>query len=485
MSAKSDTQAAAVTAGGNLQSIPNAYTPILIVDDDPGLLMSIRAVLESAGLPEPALVSDGNRIMDLLSEHPFHLVLLDLILPDASGIELLRRMKVDYPDVECLVVTALDDVPTAVEAIKYGAFDYLVKPLKREKLVIAVQNALQRHDLLHKVSMLENGPFFSELSRPEAFSGMISEDLSMARVFHEAETYAANDYNLVITGETGVGKDMLARIIHRLSPRSPGPFMPVSMPALSWTLFENDLFGHSKGAYTGAFAEKKGFFEEAHGGTLFLDEITELDPALQGAILRVIQERELYRLGSTRAKKVDVRIIAATNRDLQEEVRRGRFRSDLYYRLNVCHIHIPPLRERRRDILPLARHFLAKHAAENEKAIGSLDAEAARRLQSYAFPGNVRELENLVASAVLVENGERLTARSLPSTLSGDDPVQGGKGSDLLPLSEVEKRHIQAVLQSTGGNRTRAARILGIGLRTLQRRLNAHPEIAPKWRGMP
>ena len=468
--------AAAGEAGAGLESVPDAPTPILIVDDDPGLLLSTRAVLESAGLPEPALVSGGNRVMELLSEHPFHLVLLDLILPDTRGIELLRRMKIEYPDVECLVITAMDDAPTAVEAMKYGAFDYLVKPLKREKLIIAVQNALQRHDLLHKVSMLEKGPLFSELGRPEAFSAMISEDPSMARVFHEAETYAANDYNLVITGETGVGKDMLAHIIHRLSPRSSGPFTPVSMPALSQTLFENDLFGHSKGAFTGAVAEKKGFFEEANGGTLFLDEITELDPGLQGAILRVIQERELYRLGSTRAKKVDVRIIAASNRDLQEEVRRGRFRSDLYYRLNVCHIHIPPLRERRRDILPLARHFLSKHAAKNGKVIQGLDAEAAGRLRSHAFPGNVRELENLVASAVLVESGDRLTAGSLGPAASGGAASVCAWDSDLLPLSEVEKRHIQAVLQATGGNRTRTARILGIGLRTLQRRLKSYQQ---------
>lgn len=479
MISKADTPARAGEGGAAMESIPNAHTPILIVDDDPGLLLSTRAVLESAGLPEPALVSNGSRVMELLSKHPFHLVLLDLILPDTSGIDLLRRMKIEYPDVECLVVTALDDAPTAVEAMKYGAFDYLVKPLKREKLIIAVQNALQRHDLLHKVNMLEKGPIFSELGRPEAFSDMISEDPSMARVFHEAETYAANDYNLVITGETGVGKDMLARIIHRLSPRSSGPFMPVSMPALSQTLFENDLFGHSKGAYTGAVAEKKGFFEEAHGGTLFLDEITELDPGLQGAILRVIQERELYRLGSTRAKKVDVRIIAASNRDLREEVREGRFRSDLYYRLNVCHIHIPPLRERRRDVLPLARHFLAKHAAKSGKVIRTLDDEANRKLHAHAFPGNVRELENLVASAVLVESSDRLTGRSLTPPDSSGDPSGSGWDSDLLPLAEVEKRHIQTVLQATGGNRTRTARILGIGLRTLQRRLKSYRQTTP------
>ncbi|MFO7784722.1 MAG: sigma-54-dependent transcriptional regulator [Thermodesulfobacteriota bacterium] len=473
-----DTNPAIPLAGGTpeagIESIPDHDTPILIVDDDTGILLSMRAILLSAGLPEPALLSDGTRVEELLSTHPFHLVLLDLILPDTSGIDLLRRMKRNHPDVECLIITAMDDAPTAVEAMKYGAFDYLVKPLGREKLLIAVKNALQRFDLLHKVSLLEKGPAFSDLAHPGAFEDMIAEDPLMARVFKEAETYAASDYNLVLTGETGVGKDMLARIIHRLSPRSSGPFMPVSMAALSRSLFENDLFGHSKGAYTGAFADKKGFFEEAHGGTLFLDEITELDPDLQGAILRVIQERELYRLGSTRAKKVDVRIIAASNRDLPEEVRRKKFRSDLYYRLNVCHINIPPLRERKQDVIPISRHFLRLHAAINGKTICDLTPEAMDRLQSHDFPGNVRELENMIASAVVNENTGYLTPESVMPLLPDTNQAPRDKGARLLSLSEVERHHICAVLEAMGGNRTRAAGILGIGLRTLQRRLSSY-----------
>jgi len=454
-----------------MESIPAYTTPILIADDDEGLLLSIRAVLTSAGLPEPALVSNGGRILDILKRRPFRLVLLDVILPDTSGIEILGRMKQEHPDVECLVVTALDDVETAVEAMKYGAFDYLVKPLKRDKLLIAVHNALQRYDLLHKVSILEKGPSFEDLSKPEAFEDMVAEDPAMARVFHEAESYAANDYNLVLTGETGVGKDMLARTIHNLSPRSSGPYMPVSMAALSRTLFENDLFGHSRGAYTGAFEDKKGFFEEANGGTLFLDEISELGPDLQSAILRVIQERELYRLGSTRAKKVDVRIIAASNRDLPEEVEKGNFRSDLYYRLNVCHIHIPPLRERKKDILPLADYFMRAHTAKNRKNIKRLSAELCECLEGYPFPGNVRELDNIIASAVINETGETLSlnaARPLLKKTQADSP---SRKNHLATLAELEKEHILAVLQHTKGNRTKATRILGIGLRTLQRRL--------------
>ncbi|MFP4037903.1 MAG: sigma-54-dependent transcriptional regulator [Desulfobacteraceae bacterium] len=460
-----------------MKSKPVKKTPILVVDDDQGLLLSIGAILVSAGLPEPALLSDGRRAMELLREHRFHLVLLDLVLPHIEGIELLRQMKMELPDVECLIITAVDDLPTAVEAMKYGAFDYLVKPLQREKLVISVHNALQKHDLLHKVELLEGTRSFSDLDRPEAFNEMVAEDEAMAMVFHEAETYAANDYNLVITGETGVGKDMLARIIHRLSPRSRGPFLPVSMPALSKNLFENDLFGHSKGAYTGALTDKKGFFEEAHGGTLFLDEITELDQDLQGAILRVIQERELYRLGSTRSKKVDVRIIAASNRNVHEEVAKGRFRSDLYYRLNVCHIHIPPLRERRADILPIARHFLKKHAAKIGRDIQDLSPELAEHLLIFSFPGNVRQLENIIASAVLSERGTTLSLASALPHLQDEGVsvgLHGTKLDPLLPLAEVEKRHIHRVLEATGGNRTRAAELLGIGLRTLQRRLKAY-----------
>lgn len=450
---------------------------MLIVDDDEGLLLSIRAILTSAGLPEPALVSKGSRVMDLLREHPFHLVLLDLLLPKTRGIDLLREMKQAHPDVECLIVTAVDDVETAVEAMKYGAFDYLVKPLPRDKLIIAVRNALQRYDLLHKVSFLEKEPPFSDLTHPGAFQGMVARDPAMARVFHEAETYAANDYNLVITGETGVGKDMLARIIHRLSPRADGPFMPVSMASLSRSLFEDNLFGHSRGAYTGAFSDRKGFFEEAHGGTLFLDEITELDKDLQAAILRVIQERELYRLGSTRAKKVDVRIIAASNRDLSQQVVRGRFRSDLYYRLNVCHIHIPPLRDRKLDIHAIANRFLRVHASQNRKSIRRLSPELVEALEAYPFPGNVRELENIIASAVLTETGPSLSLDTARRHLFQDPLDEDFKDSDLLPLAVVEKRHIRSVLQATGGNRTRTARILEIGLRTLQRKLKDDPDI--------
>ena len=455
-----------------MESIPNNQTPILIVDDDVGLLASIKATLVSSGMPEPALVSDGRRVLDLVRERRFKLVFLDLIMPHIGGMQLLQQIKEEFPDIEAVIVTAIDDVSSAVEAMKFGAYDYLVKPLNSEKLVIVVNRALERHNLRHGLALFEREQSFSDLKHPEAFSDMIAVDEAMARVFHQAESVAPTDYSVVISGESGTGKEMLARIIHRLSNRSNGPFLAVNMGAFSRTLFEDEFFGHTKGAYTGAHSEKRGFFETAQDGTLFLDEITELETSLQGKLLRVIQESELYRLGSTKLKNVDVRIIAATNRDIAGEIREGAFRADLFYRLNMCHIMVPPLRERRKDILPLAKYFLKRHAAKNNKHIKTLGSELKEHLLKYPFPGNVRELENTIASAVLLETGTTLTPLSTPN-LSAASEFSNAEDNALAPLSEVEKRHIRKVMEATNGNRTRAAGILGIGLRTLQRKLKA------------
>ena len=455
-----------------MESIPNNQTPILIVDDDVGLLASIKATLVSSGMPEPALVSDGRRVLDLVRERRFKLVFLDLIMPHIGGMQLLQQIKEEFPDIEAVIVTAIDDVSSAVEAMKFGAYDYLVKPLNSEKLVIVVNRALERHNLRHGLALFEREQSFSDLKHPEAFSDMIAVDEAMARVFHQAESVAPTDYSVVISGESGTGKEMLARIIHRLSNRSNGPFLAVNMGAFSRTLFEDEFFGHTKGAYTGAHSEKRGFFETAQDGTLFLDEITELETSLQGKLLRVIQESELYRLGSTKLKNVDVRIIAATNRDIAGEIREGAFRADLFYRLNMCHIMVPPLRERRKDILPLAKYFLKRHAAKNNKHIKTLGSELKEHLLKYPFPGNVRELENTIASAVLLETGTTLTPLSTPN-LSPASEFSNAEDNALAPLSEVEKRHIRKVMEATNGNRTRAAGILGIGLRTLQRKLKA------------
>lgn len=453
-----------------MESIPNNKTPILVVDDDAGLLLSIKTTLVSTGMPEPALVSDSRRVIELVGKHHFHLVLLDLIMPHLSGMDILQKLKEEFPDIECVIMTAVDEVSSAVQAMRFGAYDYLVKPLSTEKLIIVINRALERYSLRQGLTLFERRQLFSDLINPKAFKDMVAADQVMALVFRQVEAVAPTEYSVVITGETGTGKEVLARIIHTLSNRSNMPFLAVNMAAFNKTLFEDEFFGHAKGAFTGALSDKRGFFEAAQGGTIFLDEITELEPSLQGKLLRVIQERELYRLGSTEVRNVDVRILAATNRVISEEIRKGHFRADLFSRLNMAHINIPPLRERKKDIIPLARHFLKIHAGKNNKEIDSLAPDLADRLSDHPFSGNVRELENIIASAVLLENGKLLTLSSVPDLAS---IVKSGrnKADELHTLAELEDRHIRWVLDATRGNRTHAAKILGIGLRTLQRKL--------------
>jgi len=456
-----------------MELIPENNTPILVVDDDEGLLLSIKAILVSSGMSDPALVSDSRRVMELVRKHPFHLILLDQIMPHLSGMEILKQVKEESPDIECVIVTAVDDVSSAVEAMRFGAYDYLVKPLNSQKLIIVINHALEKYNLRHELTLFERKQSFSNLKNSEAFKDMVSEDEAMALVFHQVEAVAPTDYSVVVTGESGTGKEMLAHVIHDLSSRAGAPFFALNMASFSRTIFEDEFFGHTKGAYTDAFDDKRGFVEAAQGGTLFLDEITELDPALQGKLLRVIEERELYRLGSTRIRTVDVRFIAATNRDVNEEIKRGRFRTDLFYRLNMYHINIPPLRERKKDILPLARHFLKIHAKKNRKEINSLTPDLAERLLEFPFTGNVRELENIIASAVLLENGKVLTLSSVRN-FSDFSETAHPQNFELNTLAEMEKQHIKRALETTGGNRARAAKILGINTTTIYRKIEKY-----------
>jgi DNA-binding NtrC family response regulator len=456
-----------------MESIPDKHTPILVVDDDEGLLLSIKATLLSSGLPEPALVSDSRNAMALVRSHPFQLILLDLMMPHLDGLQVLEQIKGEYPDIECVIVSARDDVTTAVKAMSLGASDYLVKPLNSDKLVALVDRTLKKHNLRDELARFGRKKVFSELKHPEAFAGIVAEDESMALVFHQVEAVAGTDYSVVINGESGTGKEMLARVIHRLSNRSKAPFYAVNMASFSKTIFEDEFFGHAKGAYTDAASERRGFFEAAHGGTLFLDEITELDPSLQAKLLRVIEEREFYRLGSTEIRNVDVRIIAATNRDINEEIIQGRFRADLFYRINMYNIKIPPLRERRDDILPLASYFLNVHTTANNKKIKGLRPDLAERLLQAPFPGNVRELENMIAAAVLLETGKTLTLASAGNLLPYNGPERR-KNLELLTLDELEKRHIKRVLEVTGGSRPKAAKILGINVTTVYRKIEKY-----------
>ena len=461
-----------------MESIPDKNPLILIVDDNESLLSSMKNVLMSAGMPEPALLSDSRSAMALVKKFRFQLVLLDLIMPHKTGIEILQEIKRDFPEIECIIVTAIDDVNSAVRAMQFGAYDYLTKPFESERLIITMNRALERYSLRHGVTPFGEKGTFSDIKNPAAFHHMIAEDDKMALIFHQAEIVAPTDYNLFITGETGTGKELLARIIHNLSYRAGGRFVGVNVSASSKTLFEDDFFGRTKGAYTGAVKGKKGFFEMAQRGSLFLDEITELEIDLQGKLLRVIQERELLRLGGTQVRNIDVRIISATNRNIKEVIQKGFLRDDLFYRLNTFHINIPPLRERRKDVLPLARHFLKIHAANNQKKIDSIAADLSDNLLDYHFPGNVRELESIIAGAVLCENSGTLTMssvqKSTPIKTKNRPQEHHSQGKEFLPLGEMEKRHIVRALEATEGNRTRAANMLGIGLRTLQRKLKAY-----------
>ena len=456
-----------------MKSIPQNKTPVLVVDDDEGLLLSIKATLVSAGLPEPALISDSRHVMDLVRTHDFELILLDLMMPHLNGMEVLKKIKREFPPMDCVIVSAMDDVESAVKSMSLGASDYLVKPLNSEKLIVVVNRTLKKHNLQQELELFGGKKVFSDLKNPQAFAKMVAEDEAMALVFHQVEAVAHTDYSVVISGESGTGKEMLARVIHRLSNRANAPFYAVNMASISKTIFEDEFFGHIKGAYTDAAADRRGFFEAAHGGSLFLDEITELDPSLQAKLLRVIEEREFYRLGSTEVRDVDVRIIAATNRDINEEILRGRFRADLFYRINMYNIQIPPLRDRKKDILPLARHFLARHCSVNKKKIDSMDRDLTERLLQHSFPGNVRELENIIAAGVLQEKNSVLSLASTPNLFSYSGPERR-KNVELLTLAELEKRHIERVLEITGGNRPQAAEILDINLSTVYRKIEKY-----------
>ena len=456
-----------------MESIPDNHTPVLVVDDDEGLLLSIKATLVSSGLPEPALISDSRNVMVLMREHHFQLVLLDLMMPHLNGIEVPKKIKGEFPDSECVVVSANDEVATAVEAMSLGASDYLVKPLNSEKLIALVNRSLEKYNLQDELARFGGKKVFSELKNPQAFADMVAEDESMALIFHQVEAVANTDYSVVINGESGTGKEMLARVIHRISNRSKAPFFAVNMASFSKTIFEDEFFGHAKGAYTDASSDRRGFFEAAQGGTLFLDEITELDPSLQAKLLRVIEEREFYRLGSTEIRNVDVRIIAATNRDISEEIIKNHFRADLFYRINMYNIKIPPLRERKDDILPLAKHFLKVHTRANCKKIQNLAPDLSQRLLESSFLGNVRELENIIAGAVLLERGKTLTLASARNLLPYNGPERR-KNVELLTLDELERRHIRRVLEITDGNRPKAAKILGINVSTVYRKLEKY-----------
>jgi two-component system response regulator HydG len=444
---------------------------ILVVDDEESHRIMLRAVLKEEGY-EVSEASDGTEAVKAVEQEPFDLILMDIRMRTMDGIEALGEIRKISPLVPVLIMTAYASVKTAVEALKAGAFDYLTKPLDTDELKILIEKALEIYHL-----RAENVALKERLGDRFNFSKIIGRSPRMKEVFDTLSLVAPTDATVLILGESGTGKELVANSIHHNSPRASQSFIKVSCAALPETLLEGELFGHEKGAFTGAIARREGRFQLAHRGTIFLDEVGEMSVTTQTKLLRVLQEKEFEPLGSTRTVKADVRVIAASNKDLEREVKEGRFREDLFYRLNVVPVSLPPLRERKEDIPTLAAHFFAVYRDKNRKELRDISGKAMDLLMRYDWPGNIRELENCMERAVILARGEIIAPADLPlpiQALSRDREIQGLNLPSGISLQEVERALILKTLDDTGGNRSRAAEILGINRRTLQNKLKEY-----------
>lgn len=445
---------------------------ILIVDDEEGLRRLLVRVLGKEGFQAVAVPS-GSEALALVAGEDFDLVITDIQMPGMNGLELMRRLKEFDAGLPVIVMTAYGTVENAVEALRIGAYDYLTKPFESDELRLTVAKALERERLL-----AENRYLHQELQDRYGFSGIVGSSPVMQRVFEMASSVAASNASVLISGESGTGKELIARSIHFNSQRKEKPFVVLNCAALSEGLLESELFGHEKGAFSGAVATKKGRFELAHEGTLFIDEVGEMSANAQVKLLRVIQEHEFERVGGTRTLPADVRIVAATNKNLEAEVRAGNFREDLYYRLNVINLHLPPLRERREDIEALAQHFLLKYARETGKKVTGFSPRALTCLLGYDWPGNVRELQNVIERAVVLAKGANVTPRDFPQGVHGGDeiclelPERGGSLTDIL--EDLERQLITQTLRREQGSQTRTADILGIKRTTLRYKMEKY-----------
>jgi two-component system, NtrC family, response regulator HydG len=440
---------------------------LLVADDDPGLRESLERTLTREGY-QVVLASDGRAALERVQAGGIDLIVTDLRMPGLTGLELLRAAKAILPDVDVILLTAFGTVEEAVKAMKDGAYDFLTKPFRREQLIKLIDKALERRDLIE-----QNRDLKKQLEDLRAKGQMIGASPTWRRMMTLVEQVADSSATILIQGESGTGKELVARTIHERSARRNGPFVAVNCAALPETLLESELFGYEKGAFTGAAGRKEGRFELANGGTLFLDEVADLSLVTQPKILRVLQEGEFERLGGTRTIQIDVRIVAATNRDLSEMVKDKRFREDLYYRLNVITVRVPPLREHPEDIRLLAQHYLRVYSAKNGRKLEAFSSEAIARLESYAWPGNVRELENLVERSVLLARKDRIDAEDLPEEVMGVKRPPRDAILELVgtPLADIEERLLDETLRITGGNKTQAAELLGIDVRTVARKL--------------
>jgi len=453
-----------------VQSLARGRARVLVVEDDTAMGELLREALSDGGY-DVEVAGGGHAGVHRIRQGGIDLVVSDVKMPDLDGLDMLREIKTVEPAPHVITITAFGSIDTAIRAVKLGAFDYITKPFEIDQLLLSVGKALSERALRSEVARLRD-----EVERSYGFDNIIGRSPVMQGIFGMVRRLAGSSASVLVTGDSGTGKELIARSLHFTSPRKNQPFVPINCAAIPDALLESELFGYKRGAFTDARTDRAGIFLEAEGGTIFLDEIAELSPALQAKLLRVLQDREIRPLGGSRAEKIDVRVIAATNRDLDARLANGTFREDLYYRLNVIHIHLPPLRERGEDILPLAEHFLTASAARAGKAIRGLSPAAKKALLGYHWPGNVRELENVVERAVALAGGDIIDMDDLPGMVR-ERKRADNLGSALargMTLEELEREYIERVVVAEGGNKTRAAQKLGLDRKTLYRKLEEY-----------
>lgn len=452
---------------------------ILIVDDDRDFLEIMQKRLQDLNYMKVHMVEDPFEAASLFKNgKSYDLALLDMTMPGLTGLNLLDIIKENSPVTECIMITAVNEARIAVACLRKGAYDYLVKPVAREDLVLTIHRALE-HKRLLDVRDIEKSLVIPQIQNREAFKGIVTASQRMLRVLKEAELHAASDVPMLITGESGTGKELIARAIHKASPRKTHPFTAINMASLNGSLFDAEFFGHTRGAFTGADSERIGYLEHTDKGSLFLDEIGLLPLEIQGKLLRFLQNGQYLKLGSSIDRFADVRIIAATNADLDDLLNKGLFRKDLYYRIKGGWIHLPTLRERKEDIPLLLKAIMKElHGVHKNMTISN---QAMDMLMAYAFPGNVRELISIIRSAANLARGKQISAATLPSYISKQQPsgfLKSRKKITMIrPLAEVEKEHIVTIYEEMDRNKSQTARVLGIGLNTLRRKLKAYDRI--------
>jgi len=442
---------------------------ILIVDDEPEMCSVLSDILKDEGYDTETATS-GEKALARMGERDFAVVITDLNMKGMPGMALLKHIKQRHLDTNVIIMTGFGSIESAIEAMKDGAYDYVTKPVKSEQLAVITQKAAREVALRRELVRLRR-----EVEKEYSFNQILGKSKPMQAIFELVRRITPSPSSVLITGESGTGKELVARAVHYNSPRAQGPFIPVNCAAIPENLLESEMFGHMKGAFTDAKADRKGLFEEAQGGTLFLDEISELPISLQAKLLRVLQEKEIRRVGGTRSLPVDARVIAATNLDLAGEVKAKRFREDLYYRMNVIEVHMPALRERPEDIPLLVMHFIKKYAEPMKKPVAGLTEGALALLMDYAWPGNVRELENVIERGVTLMRGEKIGSEDLPQAVrgdSGDRHMIEEAAEKTRTLAEVERAYILRVMEKTAGNKYQAAQMLGIDRKTLYRKLD-------------